>query len=60
MRVAEALLASMPPGGSCSAGVAEWDGFEPGASLIARADQALYAAKAQGRNRVLEWHAQLG
>jgi diguanylate cyclase (GGDEF)-like protein len=36
-----------------SIGVATWDGKEPPAVLEQRADAAMYAAKAQGRNRVV-------
>lgn len=35
-----------------SLGVARYDGSEPAASFIARADKALYASKQAGRNRV--------
>jgi diguanylate cyclase (GGDEF)-like protein len=50
--VVERLRASMPLGGTCSAGLAvrvEGEGVE---SIITRADRALYQAKADGRNRV--------
>ena len=36
---------------TCSVGLARWDFQEAGDELIERADQALYAAKAEGRNR---------
>jgi diguanylate cyclase (GGDEF)-like protein len=36
-----------------SAGIAAWDGRESLASLMARADARLYAAKVAGRNRVM-------
>jgi hypothetical protein len=36
---------------TCSVGPAAWDFPEASADLLARADQALYLAKAEGRNR---------
>jgi diguanylate cyclase (GGDEF)-like protein len=53
VRVADALIAALPAGGSCSAGVAEWDGAEGGGALIARADAALYAGKRSGGGRTV-------
>jgi diguanylate cyclase (GGDEF)-like protein len=36
----------------CSIGLARWDGTEVAGSLLARADELLYEAKALGRNRI--------
>ena len=46
------LLAVTPDGQTFSAGVASWDGLESPERLLARADEALYHAKHNGRNRV--------
>jgi diguanylate cyclase (GGDEF)-like protein len=50
METAERLRTAQPEV-TCSLGVAAWDGREDAARLVARADRALYAAKAAGRNR---------
>ena len=48
----ERLRELLPEGQTCSAGVCVWDGDENGQSLTSRADTALYAAKAAGRDRI--------
>ena len=49
----ERLRDVMPEGQTVSAGIAAWDGVEPPATLVGRADRALYEAKRAGRNRVI-------
>jgi diguanylate cyclase (GGDEF)-like protein len=51
--VVERIRAATPFGQTVSAGIAEWDRVEDAAELVARADGALYAAKAAGRDRAL-------
>ncbi|BAO87640.1 diguanylate cyclase [Caballeronia cordobensis] len=54
-RTVEATPCGVPGGVlhyTFSAGIAAWDGREPLAALMARADGLLYAAKVAGRNRV--------
>src|SRR5262249_20719024 len=46
----ERLRELLPGNQTCSAGVSVWDGQESGHSLTSRADTALYAAKAAGRD----------
>jgi diguanylate cyclase (GGDEF)-like protein len=48
----ERLRGALPESQTCSAGVCSWDGSESAESLTARADTALYAAKAAGRDRI--------
>jgi diguanylate cyclase (GGDEF)-like protein len=52
VQLIERALAATPLGQSFSAGVATWNRTETSDELIARADAALYAAKAAGRRRV--------
>jgi len=51
--VVERIRAATPAGQTVSAGIAQWDGREDNEALVARADAALYAAKAAGRDRAL-------
>jgi diguanylate cyclase (GGDEF)-like protein len=48
--IAERLRTAQPDG-TCSIGVAAWDFSEGATELVARADRALYAAKAGGHDR---------
>jgi diguanylate cyclase (GGDEF)-like protein len=45
------LRAHTPSPHGCSVGLATWDRSEPADALVARADEALYHAKRQSRNR---------
>ena len=47
------LRAATPDGQTASVGLAMWDGRETAEGLVARADAALYAAKAAGRDRIV-------
>jgi diguanylate cyclase (GGDEF)-like protein/PAS domain S-box-containing protein len=51
MLIADRLREAVPERQTCSIGVAQWDGIESTASLVARADGALNAAKAAGRDK---------
>jgi diguanylate cyclase (GGDEF)-like protein len=51
--VLQRLRAATPAQQTFSAGLACWDGQEISDELVARADRALYAAKAAGRDRVV-------
>lgn len=46
------MLAATPQQQTFSAGLAVWDGEETSDELLKRADDALYSAKARGRNRI--------
>ncbi len=48
--VVDRVRAATPRGQTASAGVARWDGEEPAELLLARAQDALAAAKSSGRN----------
>jgi PleD family two-component response regulator len=47
------LQEATPYGQTFSAGVARWDRHETPEALLNRADQALYRAKDDGRNRIV-------
>jgi diguanylate cyclase (GGDEF)-like protein len=49
----ERLREATPMGQKVSAGLAVWDGEEDAKQLLARADEALYEAKREGRDRVV-------
>jgi hypothetical protein len=49
--IVDRLRRSIPSDQTCSAGLAQWDGREHPDAVIRRADEALYAAKASGRDR---------
>jgi diguanylate cyclase (GGDEF)-like protein len=51
--LADRVRAAMPEGVTCSCGAAMWDDEETSAELTQRADQALYEAKATGRDRTV-------
>lgn len=53
LMVVERARSATPMGLTCSAGIAMWDGNESAEALVARADAALYEAKAKGRNRTI-------
>jgi diguanylate cyclase (GGDEF)-like protein len=56
--IVERLRLATPGGESSSAGVAAWDGIECADTLLARTDQALYAAKHAGRDRTVVAHVE--
>jgi diguanylate cyclase (GGDEF)-like protein len=50
--VLDRMRAALPDAQTCSIGVATWNSRETLAQLLQRADDAMYAAKAAGRDRV--------
>jgi diguanylate cyclase (GGDEF)-like protein len=52
MEVGRRMLHAVPSDQRFSLGVARWDGVESGDALIARADRAMYDAKAAGGGRM--------
>jgi diguanylate cyclase (GGDEF)-like protein len=50
--IVERVRLVMTDGQTCSVGVARWDGVEQADTLVRRADEALFEAKAAGRDRV--------
>ncbi|GAA4934908.1 sensor domain-containing diguanylate cyclase [Actinoplanes utahensis] len=52
VEVLDRLRAATPDGQTCSIGVATWNGTETVEQLLQRADEALYTAKNEGRNRI--------
>jgi diguanylate cyclase (GGDEF)-like protein len=53
LEIVSRLRPVTPRGQTFSAGLAEWDGRQTADELVGRADEALYRAKAAGRDRVL-------
>jgi diguanylate cyclase (GGDEF)-like protein/PAS domain S-box-containing protein len=52
--IVERLREKTPMEQTCSAGLAVWDGVESIDDLLRRADEALYLAKASGRNQLAQ------
>ena len=50
--IAQRLRGSALDGWTASVGIAQWDGEESADSVVCRADEALYEAKQDGRDRV--------
>lgn len=53
LEIGERLRLATPAGMTSSAGLVTWDGRESAGDLLERADRAMFAAKAAGRDRVV-------
>ena len=53
VQIVERVRTGLPPGVTCSTGLAVWDGEESPAALQGRADAAMYRAKSAGRDRLV-------
>lgn len=58
LALAERILAALPEPLTASAGIAVWDGQETSDDLQRRADEALYAAKRDGKGHARSAHGE--
>nr|WP_269328522.1 GGDEF domain-containing protein [Kineosporia babensis] len=59
VRTLDELRAVVPFGQTCSIGVAHWEGTQNAEEILHRADEALYRAKHDGRDRLVLWSAEV-